>query len=138
MAVVDEVAVATPTVARGVDFSAVGPPTLHESAFGQPPNDRPPSSDTDEEPWHRAVWKWPMTFGARVNISMPYGAEILTVRLQGGVPSIWALVDPTTPHIVVRTFRIIGTGHDVPNDATYVSTWLDGHSVWHLFEIGTP
>lgn len=119
MAVVDE-------AVSEVEFSVV------------PPNDRRPrvTSDTDEEPWHRAVWKWPIAFGARVNISMPYGAEILTVRLQGGVPSIWALVDPTSPHIVVRTFRIIGTGHDVPNDATYVSTWLDGHFVWHLFEIG--
>jgi hypothetical protein len=41
---------------------------------------------------------------------------------------------------VDRSFRVYGTGHAIPDDATYVGTALvsSGILVWHLYERSAP
>ena len=84
----------------------------------------------------RQIWKF--AIGSTVpKISMPRGAEILTVQVQHGVPTIWALVDTDAPK-VNRLVRVYGTGWDLPKHVLgerYIGTWQqDDGLVWHLFE----
>jgi hypothetical protein len=67
---------------------------------------------------------------------MPHGAKLLAVQEQRGEAQLWALVDPgakTYP----RSFRVYGTGHDMPDDpGQYVGTFqICGCAmVFHVFE----
>jgi hypothetical protein len=81
------------------------------------------------------IWKYPIDISqAPLAISMPFGARILTLQVQHGVPCLWALVNPTATK-VARPFVVVGTGHKTPRHAgEYVGTWQDGPYVWHLFE----
>jgi hypothetical protein len=73
-------------------------------------------------------------------ISMRRGAEILSVARRDGTTDavdMWALVGDTTD-AELRTFRIFGTGHPVPDDANlaFVGTVQvhNGQLVFHVFE----
>jgi hypothetical protein len=64
--------------------------------------------------------------------SMPRGAKILSVGIQGSVVVFWAEVDPDAG-MEPRQFCVIGTGWDFENMA-YHGTVQDGDYVWHLME----
>jgi hypothetical protein len=82
----------------------------------------------------KTIWKW--TLRPETTINMPHGAKLLAVQEQRGEAQLWALVDPgakTYP----RTFRVYGTGHDLPDDpGQYVGTFQmnGGALVFHVFE----
>lgn len=81
-----------------------------------------------------AIWKYPLSDLTNQKIQMPVGAKILSVQVQHSTPTIWALVDPSSP-TQDRRFRVIGTGWDFdPAGLIHVSTWSFGGFVWHLFE----
>jgi hypothetical protein len=84
----------------------------------------------------RAVWKWVLE-PALNEISMPRGARILTVQLQGDKPVVWALVDPNAP-CEVRKLRAVATGIEWSCDAFhYIGTFQFNHAVplvFHVFE----
>lgn len=64
---------------------------------------------------------------------MPVGARVLHVHEQSGKVCVWCLVD-TEAKMDLRTFRIVGTGWDVPPDAgPYCGTAHVGGLVWHVF-----
>jgi hypothetical protein len=80
-----------------------------------------------------------------MTLQLPAGAEVLSV----GPPrdgedkplDLWALVDPEAP-LEARTFRIYGTGHDVPDFyGLFVGTvqLYGGSLIFHVFEdVGGP
>lgn len=89
----------------------------------------------------KAVWKFPfpVSNGDVFTVPLPFQARVLTVQMQGDVPTAWALVETeNTPE--PRRFRIAGTGHDLGEHAAwhYVGTFqlLGGSLVFHLFEEG--
>ena len=83
----------------------------------------------------RKVWKYPIPHAAFIEHSIPIGAEILYVGSQGGEGQMWVGVDPDRPQ-VLRTFALVGTGHDLPDHAkAYVGSFQIPPYVWHLFEI---
>jgi len=47
---------------------------------------------------------------------------------------LWAEVPDGFP-VETRTFRVIGTGWDVPDLGTYLGTVFDGPLVWHVYEV---
>lgn len=71
-------------------------------------------------------------------VSMPIGAEILTVQVQNETPCIWALVDSNAPLENVK-IRVHGTGHPVNGEENleYIGTFqlLGGRLVFHTFKI---
>jgi hypothetical protein len=86
----------------------------------------------------KTIYKYPFSIDDSVIITMPVGAEILTVQVQHRVPCIWALVDPEAPK-VDRYFRVAGTGHSLPeNPGKYVGTFqqLEGNLIFHVFDRG--
>jgi hypothetical protein len=83
----------------------------------------------------KTIWKY--TLEHRIQLQMPKGAEVLTVREQGEEICLWALVDPSAEK-ETRQFHSFGTGHDVDDlPMKYVGTsHLEGGAlVFHTFEV---
>lgn len=84
-----------------------------------------------------SIWKYPLSPREIQDISMPEGAEILTVQNQNENICIWAKVDPNAPK-VLRTFAVYGTGWDIVTNASmeYIGTvqLSRGEFVYHVFE----
>lgn len=66
-------------------------------------------------------------------IEMPKGAQILSIQMQGNQPTLWALVDLSAP-MEDRHFATVGTGWTVGEGFWYITTYMDGPFVWHVFE----
>lgn len=86
-----------------------------------------------------AVWKFTMRFadGEQLVRTMPFGAIPVRFGMQGGVPTLWCLVNERNS-AQDRRFVIVGTGHPVPNGCEYIGTCDDGPLVWHAFECCAP
>ena len=67
-------------------------------------------------------------------LHLPKSAEILTVQLQNEIPTLWALVNPMTV-TEERHICIVGTGWQVEDNMKYITTYMDGYFVWHVFEL---
>lgn len=84
---------------------------------------------------NQTIWKFPFEVADQFVVSMPKGAQVIHVGLQGAHACMWAIVNPKEPK-VDRKFRVVGTGN--PSDNLYAQrhrgTWFDGPFVWHLFE----
>jgi len=90
----------------------------------------------------KAVWKFPLRLSlgpVEHVVEMPGGAEVLHVGVQGGDPTLWALVDPDKTVGESRTFRLVGTGHrEVGSGMRFVGTALVSESfVLHVFEVSS-
>lgn len=84
---------------------------------------------------HNVVWKYTLT-GTINPITIPEGAELLTVAGQDDNICLWVRVDPTAPQ-VPRVFFVVGTGFPIPGDAgEYIGSALvrNGMFVFHVFE----
>ncbi len=75
-----------------------------------------------------------MTTGPQT-VRMTVGAKFLAFSLQHGAPRMWFECNSdATSH--ERKFMIVGTGHDIPVSARYMSTtFADEQFVWHLYEL---
>lgn len=84
----------------------------------------------------KKVFKYQIEARDSQTITMPKGAEILTVQVQHGEPCIWALVNPDNEPEEVK-LRIHGTGHNVPSSEllSYIGTFQlhGGNFVFHVF-----
>ena len=85
----------------------------------------------------KEIYKYLLPVEDLYSISIPVGAEILTVQSQNGGGCIWALVDPQSEK-EKRHFETFGTGNPIP-DATrkYIGTYQQnaGSLIWHVFEL---
>lgn len=83
------------------------------------------------------IWKYPLQCFRNQEISMPGDyATILCVHEQDGSPTIWAVVDPSSPMQTRYKVHVIGTGSpfeqfNAPTE--YVGTAFCGPLVWHVF-----
>ncbi len=93
----------------------------------------------------RTIWKFPFRIDDTVSLQMPRHTWVLKVDmqqspLQSETPCIWGLVQNTDEPLETRTFKIYGTGHEVPTGQRldYIDTFQShsGVMVWHMFEIG--
>jgi hypothetical protein len=87
----------------------------------------------------KRIFKYALSPGV-IDIAMPIGAKVLTTQVQGDVPVIWALVDPTE-NTMIRRFLSIPTGAsaDLGPHARYVGTVQIPAViplVFHVFEEG--
>lgn len=85
------------------------------------------------------VYKYPFSISQAFDIPLPRGAKVLSVQLQDGRPTLWAMVD-TARELCLRQFLVFGTGTFIPDVAieyglNFVSTLQYQEFVWHLFEV---
>lgn len=67
-----------------------------------------------------------------VDIKMPADPRPLRVGLQGETPTLWAEVESTNVDEKAR-FWLIGTGREIPREASYIGTIDIGPLVWHVY-----
>jgi hypothetical protein len=80
------------------------------------------------------IWKFPLSLGIDLPITMPAGAQVLTAQVQNDRICLWALVDPSLPK-ELRYFEVLGTGQEFPhNERAYIPSLQIGNFVWHIFE----
>ncbi len=87
-----------------------------------------------------SIWKFPVPVRDEFTVSMPTGARLLSVQVQGDIgPQLWALCSPDA-ELVTRKLAVRGTGHgcDNLNDSAFVGTFQlhGGGLVFHLFDRG--
>lgn len=84
----------------------------------------------------KVVCKYQIPIEDYHSIEMPFGAEILHFAKQYGVPTLWALVEPSR-ELIKRRFRLAETGYDIVEDGLkYIGTikMLGDKFIYHLFE----
>lgn len=83
----------------------------------------------------RRIYKYSIPIQGRIEIMMPQGANVLSVRMQYGEPWLWAIVDDEAP-MVPHLFRMVGTGHPANDvEGAYIDQiqMQEGRLVFHLF-----
>lgn len=83
------------------------------------------------------IWKWTLAPTDLQSISVPKGAKLLSVQMQGGLPQLWALCDETAEK-EPRHVAIYGTGNPMPDEpGKYIDTFQahGGALVFHAFEV---
>lgn len=84
------------------------------------------------------IWKFPLQYtSCKQEIEIPNTHKLLTVQIQNGLPTLWALVDPSTVK-VTKEVIMYGTGWDIEETAAtvgdYLGTVQDNNGfVWHFF-----
>lgn len=84
----------------------------------------------------KSIWKVNLAVADQQLVHLPEGAEVLSVQVQGGVPTVWFKCD-TEREPVGRTFFMYGTGHQLPEEpGRFIGTFQlhGGALVFHLFE----
>lgn len=85
----------------------------------------------------KTIWKFPLAVVSPYAITMPKGAEMLTVQRQGETACLWAIVDPDADK-ERRVFEAFGTGQHMHEDMgvsrKYIGTFQVPPFVWHVFE----
>lgn len=83
----------------------------------------------------RTVYKFqPSSWLPEFDLSIQVGARLLRVDNQGGLPTLWAEVDPDAPRRP-RHFVQVGTGGQVPEGMhSYIGTYFVPPFVWHVYE----
>jgi len=81
----------------------------------------------------KTIYKYPL-ISQDCTLKLPKDAEILTVKLQNEMPTLWALVDSEV-ELEARHICIVGTGWVVEDNMKYITTYIDGYFVWHIFEL---
>ncbi len=86
----------------------------------------------------RTIFKYTLDYGIgkSTRLMVPVGAKVLTFQMQGDNIVGWFEVFSKAKMHEVE-FGIIGTGHEIPDFATYVATVQDGPFVWHIYRL-TP
>jgi hypothetical protein len=84
----------------------------------------------------RTVYKYKLI--SNTTLKLPIGAKPLCVSFQGEDLCIWCDVN-TKAKNEERTFRVFGTGHEIPQDMginpQYIGTAFIRELVFHVYEI---
>ena len=91
----------------------------------------------------QTIYKYEIPIKDEAVVSMPKDAQCLKFAMQAEKLCVWALVD-TEAEKEERSFKIFGTGHQLPSnfhvawgiddgDYNYCDTVFDRHFVWHIF-----
>jgi hypothetical protein len=87
----------------------------------------------------KTIWKYRLNENLENKvISVPQGAEFLSVQKQGESLCLWYLVNPEALK-EERKISIVGTGHTLPESfhGVYLGTvqYAEGSLIWHIFDI---
>lgn len=87
----------------------------------------------------KTVWKFPLLITNAQTISMPAGAQVLSVQAQNNEPQLWALVDSSVG-AEERMFHTVGTGHAITEpleNLRHIGSYQVSHGalVFHVFEV---
>ena len=81
------------------------------------------------------IWKEVLTMGRHQTLSLPSGAKILDVQMQGNDRCLWFLCNTEAPH-ELRQIAIYLTGELLPDKpGKHIATFQNDVYVFHAFEV---
>lgn len=88
------------------------------------------------------IWRYdfpPQAGAADYELEMPASAQPIRVDRsdRGGLAVMWFLLNMQNApgeEKVTRTFRIFGTGHEIPPGYRYLGSTPEAAFIWHVFE----
>ncbi len=82
----------------------------------------------------KKAFKYPIPKrSAKFSLMLPIGFKFLRVNPQGEELMLWAEVKDVASTQV--DFQVFGTGHEIPDEAKYLTTYDDGPFVFHLYQL---
>jgi hypothetical protein len=66
--------------------------------------------------------------------NLPKNAKPLTAFRQNRQICMWVEIPKEEKDMELRTFRVFGTGHTIPSNMKWVSTFNDRPHIWHIYE----
>lgn len=87
----------------------------------------------------KKIFKYQLAIEDSQTVTLPWGATILTVKEQRGVPCIWCMVNPDEKRTIECELRIVVTGDGIDDFEAdrlqYIGTFFlaGGEFVGHLF-----
>ena len=88
------------------------------------------------------VYKYEITPSLGLKVTVPKGAQLLSVQEQNGNPCMWCLVDESKAETETWDIEVFGTGHYMPElygefSRKHLGTVLlnEGSLVLHLFKV---
>lgn len=88
---------------------------------------------------NKIIYKYPLNFNEINYITMPVGAQILTVQIQNDfIPYVWAVVeDMKGVSFTTRKIALRFTGEDFEGETgAYIGTFTNKSYVIHAFDLG--
>lgn len=80
------------------------------------------------------IFKYPFHIDDQFTVMLPPHNKVIHAGLDpSGTPCIWAEVDTSTPAAYLHPFFVRGTGHEVPENAKHIGSFVDGGFVWHIY-----
>lgn len=81
----------------------------------------------------KAIYKYPIKIADTQILDMPVGADIISLQMQNGIITIWAIIDIEASLMPVK-IRIFGTGiHYSDLVLRHIGSIQDGDYIWHVF-----
>jgi len=78
------------------------------------------------------VYKFPLDQDYMAEV--PIGAQFLSVAMQNGRVTVWAIIDPLA-ETELHQFQVYGTGQELRSKREdFIGTVFDGLFVWHVFK----
>ena len=68
-------------------------------------------------------------------LDLPTDTKVVRVGVQDNRSYIWIELDPFAIPIFPRTYKIFGTGYDIPDTAIWQGTFEEGQFIWHVYEV---
>lgn len=91
---------------------------------------------------NKKIYKYPLHTDDKQAIEVPRIHKILTLQMQGTIPTLWIEVDDDSIDSIDIHIEIYGTGHTInpsndPYDREYIGTYQErgGLLVWHVYRI---
>lgn len=84
-----------------------------------------------------SIWKFKLEPAETQEVTMPFGAVVLSAQCQGDDICLWVQLDTTNASSPERRIiEVFGTGEAIPyeGERKFIGTVLDGALVWHVFE----
>jgi len=90
----------------------------------------------------KRIYKYPIPVSDEQIIRLPFGYRIISVQVQGLIPTIWAIVDDEQPMMVDVKVKTFVTGQELPDHhfLNYHGTYQlqGGNLVYHVFTDDAP
>ena len=88
---------------------------------------------------NKTIWKYQLEVEDFQSIEMPKDSQILTLKVQNGIPCLWVLCIPMNEK-EKKDIVMYGTGHDIATadePLSYIGTYQiqNGDLIFHVFEM---
>jgi len=84
----------------------------------------------------RTIYKYPVNLTGFTTVHLPIFGKIVRVGLDPSANICFWVEMNLGDELFPRSFCIIGTGHEIPDDFNHIGSFSDGPFIWHMYMNG--